>query len=181
MECAMPTKKIATGDPVLTSVKDDKTATKASHNAKNVPATKPRRRGDSTKSSTSGKAAAKPATSDNADIADKARSDKLATKDSSTEKSNAESKAKRSETAVRANKEKGKLVRDSFTMPATEYALISQLKKRCLAKGVAAKKSEILRAAIASLAATSDANVLKAIKQLDIIKTGRPSKGKSGA
>jgi hypothetical protein len=72
---------------------------------------------------------------------------------------------------------KAKQVRDSYTMPEAEYALISQLKKRCLAKGIAAKKSEILRAAIASLAAASDATMLKAIMRLEVIKTGRPSKG----
>jgi catalase len=86
-------------------------------------------------------------------------------------------KARHSEPAEKAKKDK--LVRDSFTMPESEYALISQLKKRCLAKGVAAKKSEILRAAIASLADASDASVLKAVKRLNVIKTGRPAKGKA--
>jgi hypothetical protein len=92
-------------------------------------------------------------------------------------KPKAATKAKHAEPADKAKKDK--LVRDSFTMPESEYALISQLKKRCLAKGVAAKKSEILRAAIASLAAASDAIVLKAVKQLNVIKTGRPAKGKA--
>jgi hypothetical protein len=85
------------------------------------------------------------------------------------------SKAKPAEEADKARKEK--LVRDSFTMPTAEYALIAQLKKRCLANGVAAKKSEVLRAALVSLAATSDDHVLKTIARLEIIKTGRP-KGK---
>jgi hypothetical protein len=89
----------------------------------------------------------------------------------------AAAKAKSAEAAVKAKKDK--LVRDSFTMPESEYALISQLKKRCLVKGIAAKKSEILRAAIVSFAAASDANVLKAVKQLNFIKTGRPSKDKA--
>ena len=46
-----------------------------------------------------------------------------------------------------AKAKKAKLVRDSFTMPDGEYALIAALKKRCLDAGVPAKKSEILRAA----------------------------------
>ena len=92
-------------------------------------------------------------------------------------KSEAAAKAKRLEPAEKTKKDK--LVRDSFTMPESEYALISQLKKRCLAKGIAAKKSEILRAAIASLSAASDANVVMAIKRLDFIKTGRPLKSNS--
>jgi hypothetical protein len=73
---------------------------------------------------------------------------------------------------------KAKMVRDGFTMPASEYELLGHLKKRCLAQGVAAKKSELLRAAIATLAAASDATLLKAIKRLEIIKTGRPANGK---
>lgn len=70
-----------------------------------------------------------------------------------------------------------KPVRDSFTMPAEEYALIATLKKRCLNVGVSAKKSEILRAAVANLAKSSDAAVVAAVRRLDIIKTGRPAKG----
>ncbi len=72
---------------------------------------------------------------------------------------------------------KPKLVRDSFTMPEAEYALIAALKKRCLAAGVPAKKSEILRAAVANLAKLSDASVVTALRRLDVIKTGRPAKG----
>lgn len=72
---------------------------------------------------------------------------------------------------------KPKLVRDSFTMPEGEYALIATLKKRCLAAGVPAKKSEILRAAVANLAKLSDVSVAAALRRLDVIKTGRPAKG----
>lgn len=71
---------------------------------------------------------------------------------------------------------KTKLVRDSFTMPEPEYAQIAALKKRCLKAGVPAKKSEILRAAVASLAALTDKAVLAAIGRLEVIKTGRPAK-----
>lgn len=71
---------------------------------------------------------------------------------------------------------KRKLVRDSFTMPEAEYAAIAAIKKRCLKSGAAVKKSEILRAAIAMLAATSDAELLAAIRAVEVIKTGRPPK-----
>jgi hypothetical protein len=73
---------------------------------------------------------------------------------------------------------KPKLVRDSFTMPENEYAVIAALKKRCVAAGVPAKKSEILRAAIANLAKLGDSGLLAAIKRLDVIKTGRPKGSK---
>lgn len=69
---------------------------------------------------------------------------------------------------------KVKLVRDSFTMPESEYALVAQVKKRCIAKGVPAKKSEVLRAAIASFAQLSDAAIGQALAGLAPIKTGRP-------
>ncbi len=82
--------------------------------------------------------------------------------------------AKKATKPVKAKKVK--LVRDSFTMPETEYAVIALLKKRCLDAGVSAKKSEILRAAIAGLAKMSDASVIAAIRKLEIIKTGRPAK-----
>ena len=75
-----------------------------------------------------------------------------------------------------AKAKKDKLVRDSFTMPESEYAAIATLKKRCLNLGVAAKKSEILRAAISGLAKLSDVDVAAAIQSIEAIKTGRPAK-----
>ena len=76
-----------------------------------------------------------------------------------------------------AKPKKNKLVRDSFTMPDAEYGLFAAVKKRCVAKGVAVKKSEVLRAAIIGFAALSDAAVMAAVKALDVIKTGRKPKG----
>lgn len=73
---------------------------------------------------------------------------------------------------------KVKLVRDSFTMPETEYGVIAELKKRCLNVGVSAKKSEILRAAVAGLAKLNDSSVVTAIRRLEVVKTGRPAKAK---
>lgn len=71
---------------------------------------------------------------------------------------------------------KSKLVRDSFTMPDSEYALIAVLKKRCLNAGLAAKKSEILRAAVAQLVKLSDVALIASLRRLEVIKTGRPAK-----
>ena len=75
-----------------------------------------------------------------------------------------------------AKPKKTKLVRDSFTMPDSEYALIATLKKRCLTAGLAAKKSEILRAAIAQMDKLTDAALVAAMRRLEVIKTGRPAK-----
>ncbi|HLA36337.1 MAG TPA: hypothetical protein VJ001_15845 [Rhodocyclaceae bacterium] len=71
-----------------------------------------------------------------------------------------------------------KQIRDSFTMPEAEYDLIGALKKRCIAKGLAVKKSEVLRAAIIAFAAQSDDDVKAALQSLAVIKTGRPPKQK---
>jgi len=77
----------------------------------------------------------------------------------------------------KAKPKKAKQVRDSFTMPKSEYDLIAAVKKRCVAKGLAVKKSEVLRAAIIGFAAQSDAAVTAALQALEVIKTGRPPKG----
>lgn len=87
-------------------------------------------------------------------------------------------KVEKVEKAVKEIKaKKPKLVRDSFTMPENDYAQFAALKKRCLGAGIAVRKSEILRAALAVLAGQDDATVAAAIRRLEIIKTGRPSKG----
>lgn len=95
-------------------------------------------------------------------------------------KSSAAQKARKNAAPPAADKsakpKKAKLVRDSFTMPEAEYDLIAALKKRCVAKGLAAKKSEVLRAAVIAFAAQSDANVAAAVQALAVIKTGRPPK-----
>lgn len=73
-------------------------------------------------------------------------------------------------------RKKPKMVRDSFTMPKDEYAVIEALKERALRVGAAAKKSELLRAGIKALAALSDAAFLAAVKAVPTLKTGRPAK-----
>lgn len=69
-----------------------------------------------------------------------------------------------------------KLVRDSYAMPEVEYARIGELKKRLLALGAEVKKSELLRAGIALLAALDDAELQAVMGRVERIKTGRPAK-----
>lgn len=76
-----------------------------------------------------------------------------------------------------ARVKKTKRVRATFTMPEPEYALIKNLRRRCLDEGVSVKKNEILRAAVAGLAKLSDASVLAAVRRLEVIQTGRKAKG----
>jgi hypothetical protein len=76
--------------------------------------------------------------------------------------------------AKRAPDPKQKLVRDSFTMPKAEYAVVEQLKRRAMSLERPAKKSELLRAGIKALSALSDTALLAALQAVPTIKTGRP-------
>lgn len=71
-----------------------------------------------------------------------------------------------------------KMVRDSFTMPEHDYANIAVLKEKCLMAGVHIKKSELLRAGLTYLTKLSKPALLKTLKQVEKIKTGRPAKHK---
>lgn len=75
---------------------------------------------------------------------------------------------------------KNKVVRDSFTMPENEYSVIAALKKKCLAAGVAVKKSELLRAGLKALSGMTQTNLNKHLSALPEIKTGRPAKSRKG-
>lgn len=69
-----------------------------------------------------------------------------------------------------------KMVRDSFTMPSDEWALIDQVKLRALEWRMPVKKSEVLRAALHALMGLSDARLKETLAGLAPIKKGRPSK-----
>jgi hypothetical protein len=76
-----------------------------------------------------------------------------------------------------AKEKKSKLVRDSFTIPKSEYTVLEDLKQRAGKLSTQIKKSELLRAGIKALAAMPDAAFLSALKLVPTIKTGRPAKG----
>lgn len=69
---------------------------------------------------------------------------------------------------------KEKLVRDSFTMPRSDFALIDQLKERALAFKRPTKKSELLRAGLQALTGLSDAQLKSVLAALTPLKAGRP-------
>lgn len=71
---------------------------------------------------------------------------------------------------------KPKLVRDSFTIPKDEYAVLDALKQRAAKLGRPAKKSEVLRAGVQALAAMPDSAFLAAVGGVPALKTGRPAK-----
>lgn len=126
------------------------------------------------------------------DVAEKTTKKEVAEKSAPTQKSPAKpvkktateiktkvAEAPQAEKVAKAKKQapkKPKLVRDSFTIPESDYALFATLKQRALAAGVEVKKSELLRASVALLAKLSDAEFVNAIGQVERIKTGRPKK-----
>ena len=71
-------------------------------------------------------------------------------------------------------KTKHKLVRDSFTMPQSDFELIDVLKQRAMNFRHAVKKSELLRAGLQVLAALPDVQLEKALARITPLKTGRP-------
>ena len=68
----------------------------------------------------------------------------------------------------------GKVVRDSFTMPLADYALIGSLKRRCIGLGLAMKKSELLRAGLLALDRLPDPTLSEVVASVESVKTGRP-------
>nr|WP_246216516.1 hypothetical protein [Paraburkholderia agricolaris] len=71
---------------------------------------------------------------------------------------------------------KEKVVRDSFTMPKSDYDRIASLKQKCLEAGVSVKKSELLRAGLMMLESAAPQRLLAAVSSLETVKTGRPAK-----
>ncbi len=71
---------------------------------------------------------------------------------------------------------KMKVVRDSFSMPQDDYALIAKLKEKALAGGLQVKKSALLRAGLQLLDKSSALQLKRVISGLTPIKTGRPKK-----
>jgi hypothetical protein len=69
---------------------------------------------------------------------------------------------------------KQKLVRDSFTIPKAEYAVLEGLKVRAANLKRPTKKSELLRAGVAALQAMTDKAFLSALSGVASLKTGRP-------
>lgn len=71
---------------------------------------------------------------------------------------------------------KTKMVRDSFTMPKAEFAVLDLLKSRATNLKTPTKKTELIRAGIKALAAMSDTSFLAAVAAVPNLKTGRPAK-----
>lgn len=77
-------------------------------------------------------------------------------------------------TAEREKVRKPKLVRDSFTMPEEEYAVLALVKKACLKAGFEIKKSELLRVGVVLISQIDMATLKSVLARLPQLKTGRP-------
>lgn len=71
---------------------------------------------------------------------------------------------------------KAKLVRDSFTMPHAEYAVLGKTKKICLQAGIEIRKSELLRIGVSLVGELGIAELRSRLALLTPLKTGRPKK-----
>jgi hypothetical protein len=85
--------------------------------------------------------------------------------------------AKKPPVAPKTPKPKAKLVRDSFTMPQADFALVGVLKERALEFKRPTKKSELLRAGLQALAKLDAAALSAALGALTPLKPGRPKQG----
>ena len=150
----------APAKPITTAAAVEKASAKPG-TAKKAVAAKPAPKAVAEKAAPAAKVAAKPA-----------RKAPAAAPEKPAEAPKAEKLAK----VKKQTPKKVKLIRDSFSIPENEYALFSTLKQRALAAGVDVKKSEVLRAALATLAKLDDAALVAAIGLVERIKTGRPKK-----
>lgn len=80
--------------------------------------------------------------------------------------------------AAKEKAKKAKLVRDSFTMPEVEYAVLGKVKKASLKAGFNVRKSELLRIGVALVDQLSVAQLQAALVGLVPLKAGRPKKDK---
>ena len=80
------------------------------------------------------------------------------------------------EAADQAKPRKSKLVRDTFSMPDLEYAVLLQVKKECLKNGFAIKKSELLRIGVALISQVDMEQLKSMLVALPKLMTGRPKK-----
>ncbi len=111
----------------------------------------------------------------------KPATDALAAKPPKMIKPQASGKVKKPDakgTPTAPSKQKTKLVRDSFTIPKSEYVALEALKSRGMSLARPVKKSELLRAGIVALMAMSDKAFLEALSSVPSLKTGRPKRAK---
>jgi hypothetical protein len=82
----------------------------------------------------------------------------------------------KTEKKVELKLKKIKQVRDSFTMPETEYEVLSHVKKACLKAGFEIKKSDLLRIGVSLIKNLETGKLKTLLAGLTPLKVGRPKK-----
>jgi hypothetical protein len=72
-----------------------------------------------------------------------------------------------------------KLIRDTFSMPDSDYQLIGAILERSPAMAARSTKSEIVRAGLKVLHDMDDEDLSQVLTQVRRLKTGRPAKRRS--
>jgi hypothetical protein len=67
-----------------------------------------------------------------------------------------------------------KVIRDGFSMPASDYKLIAAIQARALTAGIGVTKSKILRAGLRVLDAMPVEQLKEVLAAVEDVKTGRP-------
>lgn len=92
-----------------------------------------------------------------------------------TSKKTTTKKATTKTTAKKAPpKPKVKIIRDAFTMPEPDYALIKTIQDKALKSGLVVNKSEIIRAGLLALNSMGNSSLKQAVNKVEKVKTGRP-------
>jgi len=73
-----------------------------------------------------------------------------------------------------AKKASPKVIRDTFSIPESDYLLLNKCKNRGIEFKCVVNKSEVVRAGLILLSSLSDEEFIKALKLVKKIKTGRP-------
>jgi len=68
----------------------------------------------------------------------------------------------------------GSVIRENFSLPPADSALIDALRKRVAVQGVLLNRSEVLRAGLAALSALNDVQLGKVAGLVPKMKSGRP-------
>lgn len=80
------------------------------------------------------------------------------------------------ENTPRKNSPTKKVVRDNFSMPEEDYALIEEIRRRLIRDhALARNKSEVLRAGLIALAKMDGTQLTDAIERVQVLKPGRKS------
>lgn len=164
---AKPAAAFPTAAAIAQPAMENKPAARAARTVKKAPAVVAEKAPVKAAKPAASKAASKVSVKAAVKVAPKAAAAPVSAKPAAKPAAEAKDKAK-----------KPKLVRDSFTMPETEYAVLGQVKKSCLKAGVEVKKSELLRAGVALIEGLDIDQLKMVLASLTPLKAGRPKKDK---